>query len=674
MYWIRNGNLLLICGWAFSFGMAWVGGWLLSSHLFQTRSRERMLSGMAIGLALLIVLTNLAAWVMPLPAAWWSAAGVILLLGVGTTWRSRSRLWFSREELSAWPQLLVFVGLLVIFALINRGLAIFDDYHNLPLVSRLAAGDFPPRFYLNPDQRLAYHYGLPLFAASLVRIGGFFTWSAFDLSKALSLALTVSLAWLWFRRRTGKGIAAVFGALLILFGGGARWLLALLPPDWLIHLGSGLHLLGSAAETGPNLWAVLGSYWNIEGGGPISFPFAFVNGVFTTLNFAMSGPGAMPQLTLVLLLLLYKPQNVLRRPLAGLIYGLLLASLALTAEHLFLLVWIGLVLALLWAIVVARCARQPLKILLLWVGRSAWVLLPSLGLALGAGGVITEIVRGWFVPGVSVNQSFGFAGFSLRLPPALLSAHLGSLSLIQPAQILIALVEIGPIILLAPWVVKRIWRQGQRGQIACTSIGLASILGFLIPIFIRYGVERDISRLMGSALWIWLLLGFPLLWIVWKRRGQWARAGIAVGYTLTILGGLTLFMVQWVAIARPQFTYFVKEPDVQMSKLYWNRLPPDTQVLDVQPIRTITVFGRTSGSSYVDLYNPLPEWKALIMDLDPTQAARAGYDYLYLDRVTWQQLSPDQKNALQQTCVQKLAETTSDNKDFRWLLRIKDCR
>jgi len=61
----------------------------------------------------------------------------------------------------------------------NRGLAILDDYHNLPLVSMIAAGDVPPHFYLNPTNRLAYHYGLHLFSGSLVQQGGLFPWSAF---------------------------------------------------------------------------------------------------------------------------------------------------------------------------------------------------------------------------------------------------------------------------------------------------------------------------------------------------------------------------------------------------------------------------------------------------------------------------------------------------------------
>jgi hypothetical protein len=88
----------------------------------------------------------------------------------------------------------------LLFLSINRGLAILDEYQNLPLVSIIAAGDLPPHFYLNPAQRMDYHYGQILLAAGLSRLGGFFAWSAFDILRAFSLALAAWLADLWYRR------------------------------------------------------------------------------------------------------------------------------------------------------------------------------------------------------------------------------------------------------------------------------------------------------------------------------------------------------------------------------------------------------------------------------------------------------------------------------------------
>lgn len=46
----------------------------------------------------------------------------------------------------------------------------------------------------------------------------------------------------------------------------------------------------------------------------------------------------------------------------------------------------------------------------------------------------------------------------MRWPPAIISSHLGELSLLNPAQLLVALLEVGPIFLLIPlmfaWGVK----------------------------------------------------------------------------------------------------------------------------------------------------------------------------------------------------------------------------
>jgi hypothetical protein len=42
-----------------------------------------------------------------------------------------------------------------------------------------------------------------LFAASMVRIAGLFPWAALDISKSLSISLTMLLSWLWFRRYLG---------------------------------------------------------------------------------------------------------------------------------------------------------------------------------------------------------------------------------------------------------------------------------------------------------------------------------------------------------------------------------------------------------------------------------------------------------------------------------------
>lgn len=669
MYWVRNPldliPLLLLCGlWA-------GGGWLIAAHAFRVRQRERLTVGLSTGLLLFIVLSNVF-YQLPgirnasISVAFWLSAGVIALAGLLAARHSplKTRLQILHQT-HLLPQALVLLALLILFALIQRGLAIFDDYHNLPLTSVIATGDLPPHFYLNSEQRLAYHYGLHVFAASLMRIGGFYPWSAFDFSKALSITLTLGLAWLWFRRVTRDSIVATCGAALILFAGGARWLLLFLPANWLIHIGSSLQMIGSGAQSGTDLYTALANPWKIEGGGPFPFPFAFVNGIFPTLTFAMSGSGALPPMTTFLLLLLGQRGW---KPLPLLIYGLILASLALSAEHVFALIWLGLfaVVALGWR---RKKARADLRG---WV----WILLIGLVMALMGGGVITETVRGWLTAQqgvVSSPEYYGFAGFSLRWPPIILSAHLGALELGRPAHWIVALAEIGPLIFLVPWLIRRTWRQARRGQVPLAGVGLAAVVGFLLPMFVRYGVERDISRFSAFALFTWLILGFPYLWLAWRSRQAGLRALSAIGSSILVLGGITLFSVQLIAIPWPQFTYFIDETDALMSQKYWDRLEEGVQVLDFTAVRAVTLFGRGGGKAFRDYYTPLPEREALLTNLDPARIRQAGYAYLYLDRDDWQRLSYPEKQTLEQPCVQRYESRSSDGRDFRWLLDIRAC-
>lgn len=688
MYWSRTGDPTDIFIWTALAFFGWAGGWLIASHLFQLKSRERMLSGLAIGMLLFIVLSNLfgqiAGFFIPqLPSAilnliFGSAALAVLGLGGLTAWLSirhrppGQKAWFDRQDLQAWPQLLGLGGLLLIFVLINRGLAIFDDYYNLPIVSMIAAGDFPPHFHLNPDAKLYYHYGLNLFAASLMSLAGLFPWSAFDLSKAITTALAVSLAWIWFRRVTYHYAAAWGGALLILFAGGARWLLLFLPENTLQNMGSGLRLLGSALASGPDLYTLLISRWKIEGGGPFPFPFAFANGIFTPHNLALGGSGALVPLTLIVLLLLARRTW---RPLQGLIYGLILASLALTAEHVLVLVFTGISIYAAGQLVLAarrESFRKSLGALIAY----AWILIPAVLLAVFAGGVITETMKNLIFPAAVASQEYspGINLLSLRWPPAITSSHLGPLSLTSPAQLLLGVAEAGIALFLAPLAIAWAVRMARRGQPAPAWLVIGSLISFVFSIFIAYKVERDTSRLVGTALLVWALLAYPLGWLLWIKGSRWLKTGLAFGYGTAILGGVVAFSIQLIAIASPQFTYFVDIPDAQISQAYWDRLEPDVQVFDFIPFRGATLFGRSAGRANQDIYTPFAERLELENNPDPNRLAQAGYGFVYLDKQTWQTMEYAHKQAFRQPCVQKYAEQVSPENDFRWLLDIRACR
>jgi hypothetical protein len=284
-----------------------------------------------------IVLSNLLAHFLDLEPSYWISAALLFTTGLVT---SRGKISVSTRSIKGLSSqiglIIAFILLLVLFTRINIGLSIFDDNNNLPLVSRLAAGDFPPHFYLNPEQRLDYHYGLHLFAASLVQVGGLYPWSALDFTKALTLTILSILTWMWFRRLVRPRSLVVFGLLFVLLATGTRWLLLVIPEGYLAKLSSQVQLTGSALTSGPELFRALVSAWIIEGGSPIPFPFAFSNGIIPPVILAMTGYGALPYMTAVTLLLLLRRNNSAGQKF---ILGLLLSSLAITGEHLFMCDW-----------------------------------------------------------------------------------------------------------------------------------------------------------------------------------------------------------------------------------------------------------------------------------------------------------------------------------------------
>jgi hypothetical protein len=658
--------------------MWWAGGWLICTHAFQLRARERLVAGLGCGLLLFISFTNLLAHLLPVQIAWWGGAGIVLLTGLLIAWRSPRRPVIERADLRAWPQLFALAGLTALFIGINRGLALFDDYHNLPLVSTMAAGDVPPHYYLNTANWMAYHYGLHLFAASLVRLGGLFAWSALDISKALSLALAAVLGWAWFRKVTRNNVAAWLGACLVPLAGGTRWLLTFLPVETLKQISSTVQMWGTSAHSGPDLYTNLGLPWLIEGAGPLPFPFAFANGIFTPGIMALGGSGALPLATLFLLLLLARRNW---DAWSVVVYSFLLASLGLTAEYLFVPLMAGILVVIVTSIVIPIIGKRRLLRPAIDNGAlkgkwlAIWVI--SLVLGLGSGGLLTEALRRWLVGlgGLPTAEGSGFIGFAARWPPALISAHLGSLSLTDPGQLLVGLVEMGPVLFFAPAAGWWTWRQLRKGNWAHAGMGVAAAIGFMIPLFVQYvGRDRDITHMTGAALFLWLILGFPAIWYAAKKNRRWIQFSLTAALILLLFGGVVLLAFQVIAISQPQLTTFVADPDALMSKVYWNQLEPGAQILDNIPHRAITLFGRGGGEAYQDFFMPLDSWKELVANPDPTRIAQAGYTYVYIDSEWWRSMDQATRQAFKATCVHPMKTLLYKGIETRRLLDVHGCK
>jgi hypothetical protein len=573
------------------------------------------------------------------------------------------------QDLRAWPQLIVFLLLIILFAYIQRGLSLFDEYLHIPLTSIMAAGDIPPHFYLNPQVYFAYHYGIHVLAASLVRLGTLFPWSALDLGKAVMIAFTLSLSWLWVKRLTRSNAAGFFGSFLIAFGGGARWLLVLLPTPLLAWISAGIRLVNTGADTATDLITALSSPWIIEGGGAVQFPFAFHNGMFVPVIFQLGSTGAMPHMTIILLLLLVPRRGF--SSIGILVWSLLLATLALSAEHLFALIWVGIALAAVISLVIRRRRNVPIprKIIIQW----GVVLIISAVLSVIQGGFITESIRGVLLSSLNRQvDSFNAYGFSLRWPPALLSGHLGSLSLFDLRHLVVLIAVLGPALLMIPIVITSIYKKRAGIDWLRIGLGISAVLSMIFPLLFQYGVDRSITRMPLTGMWTFLLLGFPLIWCQLKQSALLPKILAGFAYVLIVTAGVVIFMIQLSAIPHPQYTYFIETVDTYTSKDYWNELPADAQVFDSIPHRAVTLFGNSSRA-YDTIYEPMPEWEALVADPNPERLAKAGYDYIYIERAYWGGLSTEQKSSFQNPCVDVMLEEHQIDGDYRILMNISAC-
>ena len=91
-------------------------------------------------------------------------------------------------------------------------------------------------------------------------------------------------------------------------------------------MGANLHMDISGITAGGNLVAALTNFWPMDGGGPLPFPFAFASGILEPLNMQLGATGAMWEMTILLLQLLWKARQT--SILSTLTISLILASLA----------------------------------------------------------------------------------------------------------------------------------------------------------------------------------------------------------------------------------------------------------------------------------------------------------------------------------------------------------
>ncbi|MBN1265048.1 MAG: hypothetical protein JXA25_06120 [Anaerolineales bacterium] len=665
MYWLLSGNIInpLLLGLQC---LLWcTGGWLLTILYFKP-GKNSLLVGISLGLTLHLVFSNLLGKIVPVGAGFWIAAAIVLGAGILAAVLEKREI--PRPTSSDLLPLLWLLGLTLLITLIGRGVGIFDDRKNLALISTMAAGDIPPHFYMNPGFLFSYHYGFQLLGANLMRTGGFFPWSAFDLSKGFTAALAILMCYTWaasFLRSTSGGIWAAF---LFTFASGARWLLLLVPQSLLIKAGEHITFWGNSVLSGDSLLDALTSPWVLQGGPPFPIPFAYNSGVFPPFILgAQAGPRSLGCVTLFLALLLIP---LLRNWRGSALLSIVFALWALTAEAAFGLILIGFVLysLLMWA----GIAKFPDRIL--WYRLLLAFVLGGL-LSLFQGGTFTEIARNLFLEkGGSALLGNGASPFAFRISPTIISSHLGALSISDPLQLLVGLSEMGAAILMIPLVLWSMKRWLQEGELAGTIFALSALTGILLPLFLAYDVDRDITRLSTYGLMGFVLLSLPAL-LRWASRLQQRTAAVLLCTWTGLLCFAGLIILGSLLTALPAATFGddITPLDAAMTHELWNQLEPETLVLDSHEWRSVVVTGRLIRSSQSSFIR-LAEWENLVANPVPEEMVRSGYSYVYMDDAWWKQLSQEEKSALEAPCVELLLRKTDNCADCgRRLFALQAC-
>jgi len=646
-----------------------LGGWLLTLRWFDLEPGERGFIGFGLGLVIANCFANFLARILPMAIAFWVAALLTLALGILSALPLKPEFFPSRVNIQ-WGKWLLFAMSVIIFTLIGRGLGMLDDFQNLPVASLMSTGDIPPHFPGSPETRFGYHYFLILLGVQFMRVAAAPPWTALDLARALTLTLAITmaglLAWRLTRNKTVAWISAAFFA----FAGGTRWLLLLLPGALLNRVSSGLTLIGSGRATADNLFEALSRSWEVAGSGPIPFPFAFVNGVNAPAIMTHNGYGLLPGLLLLLLLLLAGKQTTWK---AGFPLAILLASLALANEVDFIILYFGIaIVALVW-IARNKSIRAPSSARF-WI----FVVLLAGFLAVIQGGMATEVIYGRLFPSASGSDSYFEVGFSI-VPPTIISSHLGKLSLLDPIQLLAAMLEMGPMILALPLVL--VWGyRALREEKWFEAALIASAVPSLLSIFVQYSGNAGITattRLLSNMFFVCRILAVPLVWLWLQKRAEWKRNLVYGLGAATLLGGLLLFAIELIVIPRPVYTEYLADMDARFYEEYWDRLaPPSAWVFDPDPSRAMTLFGRQTHA-LVNWGLNTAEFNSLIEDPDPNLLNAAGYDYIYTDKDYWKLHALQ----LEQQCVNVL-KTVDGAKllhggmvpDFRRLADISACQ
>jgi hypothetical protein len=297
-------------------------------------------------------------------------------------------------------------------------------------------------------------------------------------------------------------------------------------------------------------------------------------------------------------------------------------------------------------------------------------------LVLLQGGTITETLRQalFGTAGIGVEGAVSAGGFSLRWPPAVFSAHLGALNILSPGELLIAICELGVVILLTPWITLWAWRRFKSGDWVTGAMIAGAWVGLIVPLFLSYQAERDISRFSAYSMFVWtVFLTLMVMQPAAEVKPVLQNLG-AVALGLMIFGGVVVTGMLMTGVSQPQLGLDMNSQDSRILRDTWNRLPADSAVIDRIPWRASVLTGLPTYSSVSGLER-LDTWKSLIANPSVEALSANGYRYVFVDEIWWNEMSPGARADLSQPCVQVVSEYDKPSHgQIRRLLDIQNCQ
>jgi hypothetical protein len=677
MYWFRNDSFITIFPWVITAAAWFLGGWLIATHAFRIKKNERILFGFGIGLMLYLNLLNLLGRFMPSSISFVVPALCVLAGGLVYVRINREKL-IDFKDLSIWPLLLLWAVLFIYSLLLERGLVIFDDQYHLSSASLMGAGRIPPIYFLNANFNYSYHYGFDLLGATLIKLGGLFPWSAVDIAKALLWSYSLILIGFILYEFLHSRWKSILGTVVFSFLSGTRYLLMLLPQNILQSMDESIGLMGASASLNTTFSKSIFLPFTAIPGPSQPYLFGLYNGIYSSYHMFHTGEYTLSFAIIILIWLLstrIKSWNSLP------ILVLLWTHLSLTSESAYGLLALSIFVYFLFQKVFKKPApQQSFNILLV-------SLIASIPIAIFQGGAVTEILRDGLQSifnKQAVMPPIGTATTSFMAfnwPPTIISGNFTDLSLFNPAQLLVGLLEIGPILFFLPAIFKWGFRKFATEQWMTGIVALFALLGILIPVFISVGMLRNsIIRFTTYALVFAYILFIMVLFQQDHFKNKVVKILVYFCTVLMSVAGAGNFITQLSAIRNPVLAEHITGLDARICSQVWGKFSQSDVIFDPNglPGRAVELTGIATvikpGHFYkIDLSLNLPAWDKLSANPTLQGFLNNGFRYVYVDETWWGGLSKAQKDSLSNTCIQEVAEAAKDNQ-FRRLLDLEQCK